>query len=89
MKESQFISAWEKYHKIGQLVYILIYAVVLPLAGLLGKGIGEYISMGVFFRTLRVQDYLGLIFICLIGCLIGKHSWKSKEKRYDKYISKK
>lgn len=82
MKASRFVSYWGKVHKIGEVLYIVIYAVLIPIAGSIGKVIGEYIGSGILFRSFRIPDYIALLFLCFVGILIGTYSWKHNEDRY-------
>lgn len=82
MNVSKFINNWEKIRKRGVILYTLAFAVLVPVAGLLGKVIVEYISMGILFRPFLIPDYIALIFLCFASILIGIYCWKYNEKSY-------
>lgn len=86
MNESKFINTWEKSRRRGVVLYLLGYAFLIPAAGIIGKVIGEYIRSGILFNHFNTFDYLGLIFLSLIGIVMGLYSWKSNEKKYKKLI---
>lgn len=83
MKDLKFMDSWEKTRKRGIILYVITRMLLILTASLIGKAIGEHVSNGTIFQTIYIK---GLIFMCLIGILMGTYLWDYNETRYKKLI---
>lgn len=84
MKEDVFVQRWEKKRKKGIVIYLTEYMLAVPSGGFIGKVLSDYFIDGIIFKPLVIQDWVSLVFLCLVGILIGLFTWKRLEGRYEK-----
>ncbi|WP_026888336.1 hypothetical protein [Clostridium beijerinckii] len=86
MNSQKFIFTWEKTQEKGIALYIFKYVILIVTMSVIGKVIGDYIGSKTIFKTFSLLDYVGLLFICFIGILIGLFSWNRNRTRYKESI---
>lgn len=84
MSDLRFAVKWEKASRRGLALYLLGFAIFMPLAGVAGKLFGEYLFYKALFRRFNAIDYIGLLILLIAGILIGIYCWRQNEKRYNK-----
>lgn len=82
MNQTKFISTWAKTRKKGIGIYIVKCTLLILLASVLGKEIGDYLSKRIIFKAFGVYDYIGLVFIVFISILLGSFLWKHNETQW-------
>jgi len=85
MKQKEF-KIWQKYHKMGQLKYILLWTVYFVITVNVVM-LGSNVIKGNF--TFKIEDFIIRTIIgALFGAVSGDMTWERNEREYANYLKK-